>query len=110
MIMPMLAISCISLPFGGLGSFSGLLMSIPAYKMRYLAPASLLNYLNIAAREGILVKACPELRDGRSLELIMEVDTLVFDKTGTAVTPRMFGDLGVRAGRSRITHHLSLII
>ena len=77
MIMPMLAISCMSLPFGGLGSFSGLLMSIPAYKMRYLAPASLLNYLNIAAREGILVK------DGRSLELIMEVDTLVFDKTGT---------------------------
>ncbi len=40
-------------------------------------PLSVLNYLNIALRRGILVK------DGRVLETLRHVDTIVFDKTGT---------------------------
>jgi P-type E1-E2 ATPase len=40
-------------------------------------PLSVLNYLNIALRRGILVK------DGRALEILRKVDTIVFDKTGT---------------------------
>jgi Cu2+-exporting ATPase len=47
------------------------------FNIRILAPIAMLNYLNLASREGILVK------DGRALELLRQVDTVVFDKTGT---------------------------
>ena len=40
-------------------------------------PLSVLNYLNIALQRGILIK------DGRALETLRRVDTIVFDKTGT---------------------------
>ena len=46
-------------------------------KMSILAPISILNYLNQAYQKGVLIK------DGRSLDLLHKVDTLVFDKTGT---------------------------
>ncbi len=47
------------------------------YPMRVAAPLSVLNYFQITSRSGILVK------DGRALELLSKVDTVVFDKTGT---------------------------
>ncbi len=47
------------------------------FNMRLTGPIAMLNYLNIAARRGILVK------DGRSLELLSTIDTVIFDKTGT---------------------------
>ena len=45
--------------------------------LRISGPIALLSYLNVAARNGILVK------DGRSLELLKGIDTVIFDKTGT---------------------------
>lgn len=47
------------------------------YPLRAAAPIAMLNFLRIASQEGILIK------DGRSLELLGKVDTVVFDKTGT---------------------------
>ncbi|KPA16884.1 heavy metal translocating P-type ATPase [Candidatus Magnetomorum sp. HK-1] len=40
-------------------------------------PLSVLNYLDISLKRGIIVK------DGRVIEVLREVDTIVFDKTGT---------------------------
>jgi len=47
------------------------------FNIKMTGPIAMLNYLNIAARKGMLVK------DGRSLELLHAVDTFIFDKTGT---------------------------
>jgi Cu2+-exporting ATPase len=44
---------------------------------RFGGPLSMLSYLNVAARHGLLIK------DARSLETLKNVDTIIFDKTGT---------------------------
>ncbi len=45
--------------------------------IRIAVPLGVLNHLTIATEKGILIK------DGRALELLAKVDTVVFDKTGT---------------------------
>ncbi len=74
---PTLALSCITLPFLGANAALTILLSSLGYNMRLISPISVLNYLKIFSEHGILIK------DGRALELLDRVDTVVFDKTGT---------------------------
>lgn len=75
--LPTLAISAVALPLVGINGALGILESSIGYGLRLTGPISMLNYLQAAAHQGILIK------DGRSLELLKTIDTVVFDKTGT---------------------------
>ncbi len=75
--LPTLLIGSLALLTSGISGAIAVLNSSIGYNVRIFAPVSILNYLRIASRQGILVK------DGRSLDLLTQVDTIVFDKTGT---------------------------
>lgn len=75
--LPTLALGIIALPFVGINGALGVLESSVGYGLRLTGPIGMLNYLRAAAQQGILIK------DGRSLELLKTIDTIVFDKTGT---------------------------
>lgn len=75
--LPTLAISAVALTFVGVNGALGVLESAVGYGLRLTGPIGMLNYLRAAAQQGILIK------DGRSLELLRTIDTVVFDKTGT---------------------------
>ena len=53
-------------------SFSGF-----GYQMRAAAPLMVFNYLRLAFQQSIIIK------DGRALDNLYSVDTVIFDKTGT---------------------------
>lgn len=72
-----LAASVVTLGLLGPLSAIAVLWSGLGYRMIMFGPISVLNYLQILSRRGILVK------DGRVLESLQKVDTVVFDKTGT---------------------------
>lgn len=72
-----LGISAITWPLLGSGAALTVLWSALGANMISLGPLSVLSYLQILSRRGILVK------DGRVLESLRQVDTVVFDKTGT---------------------------
>jgi len=80
MAPPFLMLSAVSLPFIGLGSALAIMQATPGYRMVLFAPLSMLSYLHLAAEEGVLIK------DGRALESLLGVDTVLFDKTGTLTT------------------------
>jgi heavy metal translocating P-type ATPase len=77
--------SGLALPIVGAQQAFALVYSGFGYQMRLAAPLAVMNYLRLAARRGILVK------DGRALDALSKVDTVVFDKTGTLTeeTPRV---------------------
>jgi len=72
-----LAISVVTWPLKGSKAALTVLWSALGTNMILLGPLSVLSYLQILSRRGILIK------DGRVLESLRQVDTIVFDKTGT---------------------------
>ena len=75
--IPVLALAFASMPWLGAVGTVVILNGHVAQNIRIVAPLSTLNYLNIAAHKGILIK------DGRVLEDLPDIDTFLFDKTGT---------------------------
>lgn len=76
-VAPTLLLALVAWPVSGYVYMVTVLGSSVGLNVRFTAPIGMLNFLNLSAANGILI------RDGRALELLNGVDTLVFDKTGT---------------------------
>jgi len=76
-VVPSLLAGLVALPLRGLSSMLAVWMIPVGGILRTTGPMTMLSYLDMTARSNILVK------DGRSLELLNTIDTVIFDKTGT---------------------------
>lgn len=72
-VLPFLGLSGLAIPFLGISGAAAILDAHPQYRIIISTPLSMINFLNRSSEQGILVK------DGRTFELLNQVDTVVFD-------------------------------
>ena len=75
--LPTLALSAVSWPFIGPARAVSLMGANSTFTTYMSGTLAVLNFLNLAAESGILIK------DGHALEQLSHVKSIVFDKTGT---------------------------
>lgn len=75
--LPNLLLSLLAWPVRGFTGAVAVLSAGPSFNLKTCSLLSMLNYLQLAAQDAILIK------DGRALDKLVAVDTIVFDKTGT---------------------------
>ena len=76
-IPPILLLSLLATPLLGPMGALVILNAHFGYRLSVIGSISILTYLNVAGKHGLLIK------DGRALDRLQQVDTVVFDKTGT---------------------------
>lgn len=74
---PLLGVGAAFMPLVGIPAAMTILYSSPGSDVKVLTSLQTLNHLTLAYQNSILVK------DGRALESLRHVDTVLFDKTGT---------------------------
>jgi len=75
--IPIFGLTVLAVPTLGLLGATTVSHSGFGNRIRVLAPLGTLNYLHLAFANGLLI------RDGRAIEELRKVDTVLFDKTGT---------------------------
>lgn len=81
-VIPTLALGALGLGTVGIAGATAILNCDFGTGIRMAAPLGMLTSLSLCAQNGILVK------DGRALEQMTHVDTILFDKTGTLTLER----------------------
>jgi heavy metal translocating P-type ATPase len=81
-VAPTLALGALGLLTTGVNGAAAVVNCDLGTGIRMAAPIAMLSSLTLSAEHGILVK------DGRALELLQSVDTILFDKTGTLTRER----------------------
>ncbi|SEB12851.1 ATPase, P-type (transporting), HAD superfamily, subfamily IC [Thiothrix caldifontis] len=89
--LPGVALSVLAYPVGGLNAVLAVMMMSPCYNMRLFGLLTVMEFLQAAAQEGILIK------DGRVLEQVDKIDTVILDLASLLVLDES-GEVTLRAG------------
>jgi Cu2+-exporting ATPase len=79
---PVLAVSAMTIPVAGTASAFALLFSVPMDTVRSMLSMQTLVHMRRTSEQGAFIK------DGRVLEELLHIDTILFDKTGTLTETR----------------------
>jgi cation transport ATPase len=89
--LPGVSLSVLAYPVGGLNAVLAVMMMSPCYNMRLFGLLTVMEFLQAAAHEGILIK------DGRVLEQVDKIDTVILDLDSLLVLDES-GEVTLREG------------